>query len=359
MARIGVADHDPPRSVRFVGDVCAVDGDAFTGDAFVGVVVGVQERVPQAQVPERACRRGAVDDQRLTMLELIGTHRVGGVSGRPPVGVLGHRVGLGDLVRWGYPGRDEGALFIDPGPGGPQPAGEVLPAVLAAARRADRLNAPLRPPVGIGVVQVVPSQCDDGVGVEGEARLPSQWPGGEDELEVPVGVEQQRAVVEGADDPIAVVAVVRTAVDRDRQVHRVPAVPAHPVTAMRVDGRELIERVRVVPTPLLVRADDVDEAGIVLIAPHVGIDRHPQQAERQPITVEQICFLQGRIRRQKLRFDGREFGEQPMERLREFVVSHALHSFRYVGANGMWWCTAVLRFSDRGPKSLAATTGCP
>jgi len=25
-----------------------------------------------------------------------------------------------------------------------------------------------------------------------------------------------------------------------------------------------------------------------------------------------------------------------MESLREFVISHALHSFRYVGANGMW-----------------------
>jgi hypothetical protein len=47
------------------------------------------------------------------------------------------------------------------------------------AGRVDRLDPPLRPPVGIGVVQVVTGQCDDGIGVEGEAGLCAQWPGGE------------------------------------------------------------------------------------------------------------------------------------------------------------------------------------
>ena len=49
VAEVLVADHDSPRAVRLVVDVRAVDGDAF-----VGVVVGVQERIPQAQVPEHA-----------------------------------------------------------------------------------------------------------------------------------------------------------------------------------------------------------------------------------------------------------------------------------------------------------------
>ena len=272
MAGVGIADHDPPRSVRLVSDVRAVDGDAFTGDAFVGVVVGVQEWVPQAQVPERAFRRGAIDDQRLSRLEFVGAHRVGRVGGRPAIGVLGHRVGLGDLVGRRDPGRDEGALFVDPGAGGPQPPGEVVAAVLAAARRIDRLDAPLGPPVGIGVIQIVAGQCDDGVGVEGEALLRTQWSGGEQELEVAVGVELQRAVVEGPDDAVAVVAVVRPAVDGDRQVHRVPAVPGHGIAAVGRDRRELVERVGIVPAPLLVRADDVDEAGVVPIAPDVGVD---------------------------------------------------------------------------------------
>ena len=290
MSRIGVADDDPPGAVRFVGDLRSVDGDLLVGE-----VVGVQERVPQAQVPEHALRRRAVDDECLMWLQLKGTHRIGGVARRPPVGLGGHRVRLGDLVGRVDADRQHGELLVQPGAGGSQSAGQVFRAVAAPRRRIDRLDLPDRAPVGLPRRHVVAGEREHRVGFELEPR-PRLRVRAHREREIACVVEAQLAVVHRRDDPVAVAAVVGAAVDGHRQIHRVAAVAGDPVGAGGVDGHALVERVGVVTAPLEVRADDVGQDRVGLVAPDVGVDGHAQQREAQPVAVEQIGFGQRRVR---------------------------------------------------------------
>ncbi len=177
-----------------------------------------------------------------------------------------------------------------------------------------------------GVVQVIAGQCDDGVvlQLEPRTRLRVRADG---EVEVAVGVELQGTVVQRSDDAVAVVAVVGSAVDGDRQVDRIAPVAGHPVGAGGgVDRRQLIERVRVVAAPTADRADHVDEPRIVLVAPDIGVDGDAQQAEREPIPVEDVGFRQWWVAGQELAFDPAEFVEQLVESGRQFIVCH-VHSF--------------------------------
>ena len=93
--------HQLPRAVVLVDGLIAVEGHAL-----VGVVVGVEELVPQTDVPERAVRRTAFDHQGLVLAQFVGAHGVGGVARGPPEGLARHPVGLVDGV--GCPERRSG-----------------------------------------------------------------------------------------------------------------------------------------------------------------------------------------------------------------------------------------------------------
>ena len=62
MARVPPGHDDVPRAIGLVTDLGAVEGDAL-----VGVVVGVEELVPQAEVPEDTLGRAAVDHEHLVL----------------------------------------------------------------------------------------------------------------------------------------------------------------------------------------------------------------------------------------------------------------------------------------------------
>ena len=138
-ARDTTIRHEPS---GLVARTCvAVDGRRRV----VVVVVGVQERVPQAQVPEHAVRRAALDHQRLVLGQVEAAHGVGGVAGRPPEGLLrapgtarprcwGRASTTGTMAAWSRSQVERGA----------EPAGQVVvgraPAVAGVA---DRLDVPL------------------------------------------------------------------------------------------------------------------------------------------------------------------------------------------------------------------------
>jgi hypothetical protein len=118
----------------------------------------------------------------------------------------------------------------------------------------------------------------------------------EDELERAVRCDVEHPVVHGADDPLRVVPVVRAAVDREREVDGVALLPSHPVGAAGVNGCVLVEGVGVVAAPLLVRADNVDEARVARIGPHVGVERDLQDREDPLVALEDGLLVPGRIR---------------------------------------------------------------
>ncbi len=62
MSGVGVGHDDLPRAVRLVVDLGPVDGDPL-----VVVVVGVEEGVPEAHVPERALGRAPAEDEGLVV----------------------------------------------------------------------------------------------------------------------------------------------------------------------------------------------------------------------------------------------------------------------------------------------------
>ena len=115
----------------------------------------------------------------------------------------------------------------------------------------------------------------------------------EDELERAVGGDVEHPVVHGADDPLRVVPVVGTAVHREREIDGVALLAPHPVGAAGVDGRVLVEGVGVVAAPLLVRTDDVDEARVGGVGPHVGVERDLQDREDPFVPLEHRLLVPG------------------------------------------------------------------
>ena len=119
------------------------------GHRLVVVVVGVEQAVPQAHVPEDALGGAAPDDEGLVVGQLEGAHGVGGVAGGPAEGGGRHRVGRVDGVgRAERDGHDAG-LLAQPGRHGPQAARQVG-VVLAVGRRAGRRPRCARWPGALG-----------------------------------------------------------------------------------------------------------------------------------------------------------------------------------------------------------------
>ena len=68
-----------------------------------------------------------------------------------------------------------------------------------------------------------------------------------------------------------------------------------PVGAGRVDRGVAVEGVGVVATPLLVRADDLDEAGTGGVGPQVHLGRHLEDGEHPLVGLEQGVGLVGQL----------------------------------------------------------------
>ena len=250
-------------------------------------------------------------------------------------------------------------MFPQPGSGGLQPAGEVLGAVAAAGWRVDGLELPHRAATGCRFVEIVAGERELGVGIELEPR-PVPGLRAEHELEVAGTVELQVAVVHRPDDPVAVLTVAGAPVDRHRQIDGVAAVPGDSVGPVRVQRGELIVGVGVVATPLQVRADDVDQNRVVPVSPHVGVDGDAQQAERQPIRIEQVGFVQRRLRGQHLLLEGADLVEQFVERPRQLCrLGHRFAFFRFGTARTPWITREHSRSASCAAFDPASMTTCP
>ena len=126
----------------------------------------MQELVPEAQVPERAVRRAALDHQRLIGREVEAAHRVGGVGRRPPVGHRRDAVGLGDGVRLTQTERHQLGLLADPREGGREAAGKVGVVLSPSARGSFGFDLPLDAVSAPRVDDVVARDGADGIGLE-------------------------------------------------------------------------------------------------------------------------------------------------------------------------------------------------
>ena len=102
-------------------------------------------------------------------------------------------------------------------------------------------------------------------------------------------------MVDGPHDPFRVAAVVGPAVDGEREVDGVADAAPDAVGPGRIDGRVLVEGVGVVAPPLPVGADDVDEAGAVLVRPHLGVEADGQDGEDPLVTLEHAGLVEGDV----------------------------------------------------------------
>ena len=282
--RARCADHDRPGPVGLVLHLGPVDRHGF-----VVVVVGVQQRVPQAHVPEDAVGRAAADDQSLIVVEREGAHGIGGVAGRPAEGCRGHGVRGVHGVRCGGRQWHDAGLLAHPGRHGPdatRQVGVVLPIGVGWVVRPD---VPPGPQAGRRVLQVVARDRRHGIGLELDPGHPVLGGplGRQDEVEGPVGDPPGVAAVDGAHDPLGVAAVVGAAVHREREVDRVARLHGHPVGACWVDRRKAVERIGVVTAPFLVRADDLHEAGSCRVRPQIHLGGHLQDGEDPLVGLEQ------------------------------------------------------------------------
>ncbi len=203
LARIPGGDHQAPRAVRLVPHLAAVEGDPL-----VVVVVGVEELVPQADVPEGARRRRAFEHQCLVLVECVAAHGVGGVAGGPPEGLGGHRVGLVDRVGGPEGDRDDPGLVAYPGQGGPQPPGQVGIVLPPGGRRIHRLDVPLGPHPVVRIGQVVAGDGAHRVGLELHPR-PVVGVRAEHDRKGPVIGDVEHLVVDRTDDALRVPPVRR------------------------------------------------------------------------------------------------------------------------------------------------------
>ena len=154
---------DDPRAVGLVLHLGAVDRHPL-----VVVVVGVEQAVPQAHVPEDALGRTAADDQSLVVGQLEGAHGVGGVAGRPAERGGRHRVGRVDGVgRAERDGHDAG-LLADPRRGGPDAPGQVGVVLAVGLGRIVGLNVPGGTPSPARIVEIVAGDGGHGVGLRAD-----------------------------------------------------------------------------------------------------------------------------------------------------------------------------------------------
>ena len=292
MRRAPGRDDDDPRPVGLVLGLGAVEGHAL-----VVVVVGVEQAVPQADVPEHALGRAPADDESLVIGEFERAHGIGGVAGGPAEGRGRHRIGRVDRIRRAEGDGDDAGLLAHPGRGGTNTPRQVGVVLAVGLGRVVCLDAPSGTPSGQRVVEVVPGDGGDGVRLEADPA-DARFAGigrRDDDVDGAVGVPRHFAAVHGSDDSSGVAPVVRSAVHGERHVDSVTGVEAHPVRAGRIDRRVAVEGIGIVSAPLHVRTNDLDEAGPGLVSPHVDQSRNLQDRQDPLVCLEQGGLVIGQL----------------------------------------------------------------
>src|SRR5450759_5904790 len=113
-------NDDHPRAVCLVPHLGTVDGDAL-----VVVVVRVEERVPQTEVPKGALGGPAPQNKGLVVLKEVAAHGIGSIPRSPSESGRGDRVGGIDSVWLTHGEWHHGCLVPHPGERGAEPAGQI------------------------------------------------------------------------------------------------------------------------------------------------------------------------------------------------------------------------------------------